>query len=198
MWNPGWFQGSLKRQVLALSQTMQVLSCGWMLLRSASGAERVVVTTRGPGQFIGEVSLFEEHAGDAQWKTSVRARGALKALLLTRAHLRTLLQQRPEAEAAVRAGDAPLHIRYLPLVSNSCCMSRRMPARCLAHRRELCMSAVHVCKRGGEESSKRRAAHVHCQQMRTDFTLRRSEPGVGWSICWGVDCWKRASAALAV
>jgi hypothetical protein len=72
----------------------------------ACGSERVVMTTRGPGQFIGEVSLFEDHAGDAQWKTSVRARGSIKALLLTRAHLRTLLQRQPEAEAAVRAGDA--------------------------------------------------------------------------------------------
>lgn len=80
------------------------MSC-WRL-RRACGSERVVVTTRGPGQFIGEVSLFEGHTGDAQWKTSVRARGSLKALLLTRAHLRTLLQARPEAEAAVRAGAA--------------------------------------------------------------------------------------------
>lgn len=77
--------------------------------RASGTTKQVVTTTRGPGQFIGEVSLFEGHSGDAQWKTCVRARGSLKALLLTRGHLRTLLQRAPEAEAAVRAGArAPL------------------------------------------------------------------------------------------
>lgn len=64
----------------------------------------MVITSRGPGQFIGEVSLFEGHSGDAVWKTCVRARVPVKALLLTRGHLRTLLQSRPEAEIALRAG----------------------------------------------------------------------------------------------
>ena len=63
-----------------------------------------MTTTRGPGQFIGEASLFEGSHGDATWKTSVRAKGKVKALLLMRSHLRALLKQRPEAEAAVRAG----------------------------------------------------------------------------------------------
>lgn len=94
-----------------MKQTLEGMSgaegrCLVMRLCRACGSERVVMTTRGPGQFIGEVSLFEDHAGDAQWKTSVRARGSIKALLLTRAHLRTLLQRQPEAEAAVRAGEA--------------------------------------------------------------------------------------------
>lgn len=66
-----------------------------------------MTTTRGPGQFIGEASLFEGGQGDATWKTSVRARGHVTALLLTRSHLRSLLKQRPEAEAAVRAGRWP-------------------------------------------------------------------------------------------
>ncbi len=70
----------------------------------ASGVERMVTTTRGPGQFIGEASLFEGGRSDATWKTSVRARGHVTALLLTRFHLRSLLKRRPEAEAAVRAG----------------------------------------------------------------------------------------------
>ncbi|CAL8468719.1 g8259 [Coccomyxa elongata] len=74
--------------------------------RASGTTKQVVTTTRGPGQFIGEVSLFEGHSGDAQWKTCVRARGSLKALLLTRGHLRTLLQRAPEAEAAVRAAMA--------------------------------------------------------------------------------------------
>jgi hypothetical protein len=51
------------------------------------------------------VSLFEGHS--AQWKTSVHARGHVKALLLTRDHLRTLLHRRPEAEVALRAGLLP-------------------------------------------------------------------------------------------
>ena len=74
----------------------------------ASGAARTVTTTRGPGQFIGEASLFEGGRGDATWKTSVRAKGKVRALLLMRSHLRSLLRQRPEAEAAVRAGAGPL------------------------------------------------------------------------------------------
>ncbi len=85
----------------------------------ASGAARTVTTTRGPGQFIGEASLFEGGRGDATWKTSVRAKGKVRALLLTRSHLRSLLRQRPEAEAAVRAGAAPLLHRCLVLSSVS-------------------------------------------------------------------------------
>ncbi len=63
---------------------------------------------RGPGQFIGEVSLFEGRAGGdaAAWKTCVRAKGHVKALLLTRAHVATLLKQQPQAQAALRAGGA--------------------------------------------------------------------------------------------
>ncbi len=64
-----------------------------------------MTTTRGPGQFIGEASLFEGGHSDATWKTSVRAKGKVTALLLTRSHLRSLLKQHPEGEAAVRAGE---------------------------------------------------------------------------------------------
>ena len=83
------------------SQHVHNLALHWC---RASSAERIVTTTRGPGQFIGEASLFEGGQGSATWKTSVRAKGKVKALLLTRSHLRALLKQRPEAEAAVRAG----------------------------------------------------------------------------------------------
>ena len=87
-----------------------------MNFNRASGAARTVTTTRGPGQFIGEASLFEGGRGDATWKTSVRAKGKVRALLLTRSHLRYLLRQRPEAEAAIRAGAAsalPGHVTRL-------------------------------------------------------------------------------------
>lgn len=73
-----------------------------------------MTTTRCPGQFIGEASLFEGGQGSATWKTSVRAKGKVKALLLMRSHLRGLLKQRPEAEAAVRAGPSS------PSSSNRC------------------------------------------------------------------------------
>ena len=67
-----------------------------------------MVVERGPGQFIGEVGLFEGRSlatGErAAWKTSVRAKGPVRALLLTRAHLAALLQQQPQAQAALRAG----------------------------------------------------------------------------------------------
>lgn len=54
-----------------------------------------------------QVSLFEGRVGDAAtWKTCVRAKGHVKALLLTRAHVATLLKQQPQAQAALRAGEA--------------------------------------------------------------------------------------------
>lgn len=59
---------------------------------------------RGPGQLVGEVSLFEAGGAGAAWLTSVLASEATTALRLTAPHLRALLQRRPEAEAAVRAG----------------------------------------------------------------------------------------------
>ena len=62
---------------------------------------------RGPGQLVGEVSLFEAGGGGAAWLTSVLASEATTALRLTAPHLRALLQRRPEAEAAVHAGARP-------------------------------------------------------------------------------------------
>ncbi len=62
---------------------------------------------RGPGQLVGEASLFEAAGAGAAWQTSVLASEPTVALRLTAPHLRALLLRRPEAEAAVHAGEGP-------------------------------------------------------------------------------------------
>ena len=127
--------------------------------RRAFGAERMVTTTRGPGQFIGEASLFEGGHGDATWKTSVRARGQVKALLLTRSHLRSLLKQRPEAEAAVRAGAEPSFLVPVFVVTSlqrfltwrdrkaQCCLQRAVLIACIGQQVavQALLAAWHSC-----------------------------------------------------
>lgn len=68
-----------------------------------------MVTTRGPGQFIGEVNLLEPGSNSVRqmWRTSVRAQTKVAVLLLTQAGLKTLLLRAPQAEAQVRAGAFP-------------------------------------------------------------------------------------------
>ncbi|KAK9830087.1 hypothetical protein WJX72_009710 [[Myrmecia] bisecta] len=68
--------------------------------------EKTIITTRGPGDFIGEVAIFEQRGGAASWATNVRAKTPVTALVLTQDDLRTLLQRTPEAEIEVRAAMA--------------------------------------------------------------------------------------------
>lgn len=49
--------------------------------------DRMVITQRGPGQLVGEVSLFEKTSAESIWQTNVRAATAVRALTLTREDL---------------------------------------------------------------------------------------------------------------
>ena len=91
---------ALAREPTRTSLPMVSLPC---LYACSPGAASV----RGPGQLVGEVSLFEAGGTGAAWLTSVLASKPTTALRLTAAHLRALLQRRPEAEAAVHAGTRP-------------------------------------------------------------------------------------------
>ncbi|KAK9785422.1 hypothetical protein WJX73_002199 [Symbiochloris irregularis] len=83
----------------------------------AFGEDGLVVTTRGQGQFIGEVSLLEPSAAAPKqmWRTSVRAKTPVAVLMLTQACLRTLLDKAPQAEAQVRAAMAQRRSELLKL-----------------------------------------------------------------------------------
>ena len=61
-----------------------------------------IVTLRGPGEFISEISLLQGDFG--VWQTNVVARTDVQALLLTKHDVKNMLRDRPEAEADVRAG----------------------------------------------------------------------------------------------
>ena len=61
-----------------------------------------IVTLRGPGEFISEISLLQGDFG--VWQTNVVARTDVQALLLTKPDVKNMLRDRPEAEADVRAG----------------------------------------------------------------------------------------------
>ena len=66
-----------------------------------------IVTLRGPGEFISEISLLQGDFG--VWQTNVVARTDVQALLLTKHDVKNMLRDRPEAEADVRAGGLCLH-----------------------------------------------------------------------------------------
>ena len=77
---------------------------GWLLVRSKS---RSIIALRGPGQFIGEVLLFDNTGRDSpmgSWQTCVRARTQVQALILTVKDLKDLVTRKPAAEVELRAG----------------------------------------------------------------------------------------------
>lgn len=79
---------------------------------------RSIIALRGPGQFIGEVLLFDNTGRDSpmgSWQTCVRARTDVRALILTVADLKDLVTRKPAAEVELRAGQAQLHT--LPCVT---------------------------------------------------------------------------------
>ena len=68
---------------------------------------RSIIALRGPGQFIGEVLLFDNTGRDSpegSWQTCVRARTQVKALILTVKDLKDLVTRKPAAEVELRAG----------------------------------------------------------------------------------------------
>ena len=76
----------------------------WSLVCSKS---RSIIALRGPGQFIGEVLLFDNTGRDSpmgSWQTCVRARTQVQALILTVKDLKDLVTRKPAAEVELRAG----------------------------------------------------------------------------------------------
>ena len=67
---------------------------------------KALIATRGPGQFIGEIMMYEKGGDDVRWQTSVRAKGPVKALLMHHSDMKELTSRRPECEADIRAGGA--------------------------------------------------------------------------------------------
>lgn len=68
---------------------------------------RSIIALRGPGQFIGEVLLFDNTGRDSpegSWQTCVRARTQVTALILTVKDLKDLVSRKPAAEVELRAG----------------------------------------------------------------------------------------------
>lgn len=68
---------------------------------------RSIIALRGPGQFIGEVLLFDNTGRDSplgSWQTCVRARTDVHALILTVKDLKELVTRKPAAEVELRAG----------------------------------------------------------------------------------------------
>ncbi|DBB12085.1 TPA: hypothetical protein ACH3X3_006197 [Trebouxia sp. C0006] len=62
-----------------------------------------------PGQFIGEVLLFDNTGRDSpvgSWQTCVRARTPVRALILTVKDLKDLVTRKPAAEVELRAAMA--------------------------------------------------------------------------------------------
>ena len=77
-------------------------SCLWVCSKSRS-----IIAVRGPGQFIGEVLLFDNTGRDSpmgSWQTCVRARTQVQALILTVKDLKDLVTRKPAAEVELRAG----------------------------------------------------------------------------------------------
>ena len=77
---------------------------GTPLARGKGCTRGGVISRRRTGQFVGEVSLLEGRGRRAIWATAARAVGPVKALVLQRDDLRSLLRRRPDAEAPLRAG----------------------------------------------------------------------------------------------
>lgn len=76
----------------------------WSLACSKS---RSIIALRGPGQFVGEVLLFDSTGRDSpmgSWQTCVRARTQVQALILTVKDLKDLVMRKPAAEVELRAG----------------------------------------------------------------------------------------------
>ena len=95
-----------KNYVLVFFFGKHACSCinSWVLVCSKS---RSIIALRGPGQFIGEVLLFDNTGRDSpmgSWQTCVRARTQVQALILTVKDLKDLVTRKPAAEVELRAG----------------------------------------------------------------------------------------------
>ena len=89
--------------------------CGYIIssLILLCSKSRSIIALRGPGQFIGEVLLFDNTGRDSpmgSWQTCVRARTDVHALILTVKDLKELVTRKPAAEVELRAGQKPCTI----------------------------------------------------------------------------------------
>ena len=67
--------------------------------------DEMVITTRGPGQYIGEVHFFNDDNHRSVWRTGVRARSNVTCLLLCQRAVQQQLRNHPEIEIEVRSGE---------------------------------------------------------------------------------------------
>ncbi|KAK9831205.1 hypothetical protein WJX74_007391 [Apatococcus lobatus] len=68
--------------------------------------DEMVITTRGPGQYIGEVHFFNDGSHRSLWRTGVRARTNVTCLLLCQRAVQQQLRKHPEIEIEVRSAIA--------------------------------------------------------------------------------------------
>ena len=76
------------------------------MCRSYANGETTTLATRGPGSFIGEVSVYETGTTNAKWQTCVVSKGQVKVLVLHYRDIRDLVAKRPEVDADLRAGES--------------------------------------------------------------------------------------------
>lgn len=75
------------------------------LCRDYANGKTQLISTRGPGTFVGEVQFYAKGL-EATWQTNVRAKGHVEALVMQYQQLREVVKKRPEAETDVRAGES--------------------------------------------------------------------------------------------
>ncbi len=80
---------------------LKILLCCHRLLHQ----DEMVITTRGPGQYIGEVRLFIDDSQKSTWQTGVRARTDVTCMLLCQRVVQQQLLRHPEIEIEVRSGE---------------------------------------------------------------------------------------------
>ncbi|KAL3150518.1 hypothetical protein ABBQ32_000336 [Trebouxia sp. C0010 RCD-2024] len=99
----------VRKRHLGMLQTMLEASRRAAEFVTSVSKSRSIIALRGPGQFIGEVLLFDNTGRDTpmgSWQTCVRARTQVQALILTVKDLKDLVTRKPAAEVELRAAMA--------------------------------------------------------------------------------------------
>ncbi|DBA93024.1 TPA: hypothetical protein ACH3X2_003363 [Trebouxia sp. C0005] len=99
----------VRKRHLGMLQTMLEASRRAAEFVTSVSKSRSIIALRGPGQFIGEVLLFDNTGRDSpmgSWQTCVRARTQVRALILTVKDLKDLVTRKPAAEVELRAAMA--------------------------------------------------------------------------------------------
>ena len=75
--------------------------------RLTSGGKSRVVATRGPGQFIGEVTHYKRGWKPATWQTSIQAKGPLTIWLVSYPAIAKMIEKHSsEVDADMRASES--------------------------------------------------------------------------------------------